>query len=257
MSVLVLFACPFVSGPPDLSQVDAVADSAVDILDTAPTTGPEGPEPHLDALTVTPEADRYDLSFTAVDGDLDIDGGTLRLSVGADVRTFAIPADLRAWSADGQGIASWTADVPCLGASVEWTAVLTDRAAHVSAPRVAAIDLTGLGTAAEGPTVDVGTPRLPATVCGAVDATGDEDRVRLTIEDDADLAVTLWWTGDADLDLWAWDADGVALAPSIGGENPHVLGLTARAGLAYEVGVVHVGGAASGEWQVLVAIVTP
>jgi hypothetical protein len=134
---------------------------------------------------------------------------------------------------------------------VTWSIVITDVGAHVSASRQTSIALAGLGTAPEGPPVDLGAPTLPATVCGSIDAEGDEDRLSWTAQTYGSVTITLFWTGTADLDLYAWDDAGSPFAPSVGDHGAESLVLLVGDAEAIEVGVTHASGNADADWQLV------
>jgi hypothetical protein len=165
--VSLLSGCPFVFGPPDLSNVDRrPRDPAVQAeTGTEPETEPLAPV--IVSMQLAPSIDSLAVRFAVADTDLDLVGGHVTLaSAQGEELELQIPDEIERWDALGTSMVSLPIDfLSCdTGYEATWTLTVTDAAGHTSAPSAAEIEVVGLGLLPESPEAHRVGVLGPATV---------------------------------------------------------------------------------------------
>lgn len=261
--VLVLAGCPWVFGPPDLSNVPGptIPDPTGSTGSTgstghtgAPTpTGHTGtPEPGVLEVVAVPTSVGIALLMQAPDPDARTElGGTVRIGDGVDELSLALPDDLLRWDPLGQSIAIWPRVDPC--ASIDTTlsvAVLDAAGAPVSQGSAPAL-LNGLGRHDEsGEPMDLPDLQFPGAVCGSLTFT-ESDLVRFFAPVGGRWTLTATWDNNADVDLMLYDDYGTPLNGSQGITQPETMSFDFVEGGVYVLEVLHFSGPAVSTWAVL------
>ncbi|MEQ1502216.1 MAG: hypothetical protein ABMB14_08290 [Myxococcota bacterium] len=170
-----LFGCPYVFGPPDLSNVDADgdpttppsdgdadtdADSDADAdSDSDADTDPlPGDPPVIATFTVSPRLTQVVVQFALADpDDTSLLGVTLNLNDGTTDRPYVIP-DVTQW--DPEGVSTIVVQIPEIPGTPSWldcdtpvhqtwTLTATDLDGHVSEVAEVPLDVEALGTLPE------------------------------------------------------------------------------------------------------------
>ncbi|MFT4622479.1 MAG: hypothetical protein ACI8PZ_001135 [Myxococcota bacterium] len=261
VGLLTLTGCPFIFGPPDLSNVSS--DSAVDTATsvTTPTgtpvttpTGTADPDaPMLSDVTAAPRFDSVDLSFRVDDPNGDLIGATVAVDQGSTVLQYIVPADLDLWSQFDVSHLTVPRTTPCEGYAEAWEVILTDAGGHVSPTVPVAATVRSAGIVPAGDT-DIGPLLPPLTACGEIVQVDpkQEDRLFFTLAEDARLTFELRWPDPtADLDLYVFDG-AVELGTSRGANpSPETVVVDLFAGVTYRLEIRYWEGAAT-TWQLFV-----
>ena len=192
---LVLSGCPFVFGPPDLTNValetdadtdvDSDADADTDTDVDTDTTIPGATPLVVSAAVQFTAIDHIDIQFSIADSDDDLLGGKVRLFDGTnELEAWDIPADILIWDPAGLSTVEHFVPIPCTGYHPELSLVVDDLAGHVSAKLPIVYDVVSVAVPS-GPTTNTGilVPSLPATFCSATNLV-NSDFQKPPMEDD-------------------------------------------------------------------------
>ena len=234
-----LAGCPYIFGPPDLSNVirDSGAPPTTSPSGTTPagttptgtTTGTNPDAPVLSEVTATPGFDTVAVQFRVEDRNGDLTGATVSVDTGAAVLQYTVPADLESWSQFDVSELAVPKATPCEGYTEAWEVTITDAAGNPSAPVPVAVAVRGSATVPVGGT-DLGALAPPSTVCGQIEQVDPRQEDHLFVQPAAAGRYTfdLYWSDpSADLDLYVFD-------------GPTELGLSRGANPAPETVVVDV-----------------
>ena len=221
-----LTGCPYIFGPPDLSNIDADSGGttrpgvATDMTEpTVPSTPPEtNPDaPLLSSVVAAPQFDAVEISFMVDDPNGDLIGSTVTVDQGDILSQYVVPADLELWSQFGVSTLRVPKTVSCDGYTEAWELTFTDAAGNASTtvPVAAAVRTTGILAAGES---DIGRLNAPVTACGAIETLEpkQEDHLFFSMAASGQLTIELHWADPtSDLDLYVFDG-AVELAQSLG-----------------------------------------
>lgn len=158
--LLLLSGCPFVFGPPNLTNVEGGTPFTDTVEGNTDLDGDADPSaPTVVSFEVVPRMTQVVLHFAIADADNDLVGGSLSVSDGTTGRTFDIPGDVDVWDPLGTstillpmvprpGTQSW---LDCNTPVHEtWSAVPIDLEGNVGLSVQASLDIVALGSLPEG-----------------------------------------------------------------------------------------------------------
>lgn len=208
-----------------------------------------GVAPTLSGFTAEEDGERVRFSFRATDADDDLNGGTVKVTLGGAEHSFAYPSEV---SLAGDGSASVTVNASSLdrGRDYDCTLVVTDRAAHRSDTARATLTLGPWSVEVDenGDTpadiTGIGRIEVPAIVSGDVyrsgnngaEYTADIDVVKFTVPQTGSYSVILQWTATgADYDLFLMETGPITIdsAAASSTNPPEVTSGTLRTGVDY------------------------
>jgi len=238
-ALLLLAGCPFIFGPPDMSNVsdeggtddttDGDADTDTDgdgdadtdeDTDTTDTDIDPGLLPVVHSFDLSPRMDSVMLEFDVTDAQGDLDGGSVEISNGTDGWTLAIPGGIDDWHTPGKSFHSlemqdWlfpdldpgpAYDPDCdAGSDLTWSLTAVDDAGHRSAAFQTPLSIPTMGLLPDidpYPYLDAGVP--PFVLCAEF-----EDATQFARQNDIEAVKFLTpVTGDYLFQLkWQKDAD--------------------------------------------------
>ena len=237
-ALLLLAGCPYIFGPPDMSNVkdegdgddttDGDADTDTDADGDADTDIDPVVPPVVTSFEISPRLLAMSIAFEVDDEQSDLSGGTLEISDGDDVYTLDIPADIDDWNGEGApsyhmldldktwlfpDLDAGAAYVPdCdAGEDATWTLTAVDAAGHRSEPLGNHLVIPAFGTLPEPdyPYVDAGAP--PFVFCAEFeDALGsgrytDIEAIEFTSATTGVYVFDLGWEKEVDLDILLYD----------------------------------------------------
>lgn len=155
----ILCGCPYVFGPPDLSEVDggppgAEGDPDTDAEIDTSLDPPASIPPVVSSFEVVPRLSEVVLHFALSDPDTELVGSALSLSDGTNQWTVAIPEELDVW--EPLGISSVALSIPPIPGTSSWldcetpvhqvwSAIPVDVDGTVGVAVDAALDIEALG----------------------------------------------------------------------------------------------------------------
>ncbi len=214
-AVLFLAGCPYIFGPPDMSNVsddggndddptdgDADTDSDSDSdadgdtdedTDTIDTDIDPILLPVVTTFDISPRLEALTIQLEVTDVQNDLDGGSLEISDGTDIITLDIPGDLDDWN--GQGVLSnhvlpldktWlfpdldpgvAFDPDCdVGSDLTWSLTAVDAAGHRSAPLETRLVVAAFGVLPEPDFPYIAVGVPPFVVCAEFEGATDFGR---------------------------------------------------------------------------------
>jgi hypothetical protein len=257
-----LAGCPYIFGPPDLSNTDADSGGTttpgtvtgnIEPTEPSTTTGTNPNAPLLSSVVAAPRFDAVEISFRVDDPNGDLIGSTVMVDQGDVLTQYVVPADLEVWSQFGVSSLIVPKALSCDGYAEAWELTLTDAAGNASAtvPVAATVRTTGILAAGDS---DLGRLNAPATACGAIETLKpkQEDHLFFTMAASGQLTIELYWTdSSSDLDLYIFDG-AVELAQSIGSSPaPEAVVVDLDAGGPYRLEVRYWDGPVT-SWQLFI-----
>lgn len=241
---LLLTGCPYIFGPPDVSNVDLPPgpDGPVVGSDSTGTTGDTGPisiPPEITNLAVDPSVDGFLFRVGLDDADGDLIGGSILVEGAGPAATFAIPEDL---SSLASGAARFLLPVedPCTSWDLVFRVTVSDAGGHPSVPVELPSAATGLGRLEELQGVfPLGTIAPVLSVCGSIDSLDDSDRISFSVATDQQLRLSLTWTSAADVDYGVY-RNGASWGQAVDIVQPEVLDRQFTVGNEYTVDIYKV-----------------
>jgi hypothetical protein len=241
---LLLPGCPFVFGPPDLSNVPGSAPSTDGEPDTTETgTGPPDPTGDTGPPPVPPEitdarVDRNWEGFTfrvaITDPDGDLSGGRVVVDDGDGVfREMFVPYDVSI--VGGQARFVIETDEGCASWDHAFEITIHDAAGNSSEPAVLITAGTGGGEAEEAPfPVVLGTVEPVFATCGGFYGNGDRDQFAFGVATAGRMTLSLTWNTAADVDFDLY-RNGTLWGGAYGIVQPEVLERQFDVGLEYVI----------------------
>lgn len=248
LSLSFLAGCSNSFGLLMLSEEDSgsIVDSELGGGGPGPTGGVA---PSLSAFSATESGDRVRFSFQVSDPDGDLNGGTVRLTVGATEYSFAYPADV---SVVGEGSASVSLDASELdrNRSYDCALAMLDRADHRSDTVRTSLTLGPWQVSVTengdtpGDVSGLGRIEVPAIISGDIYRTGNDgsgytadlDVVKFAVPATGNYSVVLEWAaGSADYDLFLMGTGLVTIGSSAraGTMQPELTSAPLQAGTFY------------------------
>lgn len=233
LSFLVLTGCPYIWGPPDLSNVglppgtgdDPPLDKTTDpggsteppTADTGPIVDPVAPEVTMSAHYL---GDDIELRIVIDDPDGDLEGGSVTWWEGTDApgEPIELSAGTPGWNDSEQTFTLRPSEPPqdCEeDRSFMFGVLVTDNGGRISAPAFASLEIQTVELPwswFSSPT-NIGDVRAPAILCGVFESGDERDQYRATVLTGGTWSFTLNQP-DGDVELRVGEDTLATLAPA-------------------------------------------